>query len=448
MKRGITVSTLAISVTIMLILISVSTVVGVGSIRTAAYEEFLSKLTRVSNDVNFYLRKNNELPITNEIVSKEGLPTTLRNLIANNGDNTNELYVIDMDLLNTETVNIGNGTTDNMDVFVVAQNTNNIYYLKGYKYKDEVCYGNGTSVEKAKWVLQKTLNEEGTKVVEAKVTNGTLTLDVGTTINYMPEGVGPADAKYTGGWKILGVDDEGRLLIMSSQAVISNLPLASEFGLNQSIKGYEDALTTLQTAVNDYKDGIIGIEVRSVKVEDIDGLTTFDKTTFNKGEINEYGNKVTFSWAGDEYPTYSYGIITGKLEKEHSTSFIYYDVEAKKVVKSSYTKDSGIITILESNAYAYAISSYLDTSIPAFSLLEFDGEYWLASRYINTTTSYVDFGLFVVDNTRLCTEGLSFTSNNSFGPAGRPIRAVVTLADDVKLTENQTAVGTYDVTVD
>lgn len=141
MKRGITISTLTITVIIMLILVSVSTVVGMNSIRTASYEEFLSKLTRVSNDVNYYIKKNNSLPTTNEVVAKEGLDEELRNLIINNGDEGNELFVVDMKKLNTESVNIGYGTTENLDVFLVAENTNNVYYLKGYTYKGEKTYG-------------------------------------------------------------------------------------------------------------------------------------------------------------------------------------------------------------------------------------------------------------------------------------------------------------------
>jgi len=135
MKKGITISTLTIAVTVMIILISVSTVAGISSIRTANYEEFLSKLNRISNDVNLYMNKNDELPITNEIVAKEGLSEELRELITNNGDENNDLYVLDMDKLKTETIDIGYGTTENMDVFLVAKNTNNIYYLKGHRYK-------------------------------------------------------------------------------------------------------------------------------------------------------------------------------------------------------------------------------------------------------------------------------------------------------------------------
>lgn len=144
MKKGITISTLTITVIIMLILVSVSTVVGMNSIRTASYEEFFSKLTRVSNDVNYYVRKNNSLPSTNEVVAKEGLDVELRNLIINNGDEGNELFVIDMKKINTESVNIGYGTTEDMDVFLVAENTNNVYYLKGYSYKGNKTYGTAT----------------------------------------------------------------------------------------------------------------------------------------------------------------------------------------------------------------------------------------------------------------------------------------------------------------
>ncbi len=147
MKRGITVSTLSIAIVIMLILVSVSTVAGIRAIKTAAYEEFTSKMLRLADDVNIYVKKNGTLPIKNEIVSQAGMNTTLKELIANNGDANNTLYVVDLNKLTTESINIGEGNTENLDVFLVAENTNNVYYLKGFEYKGVRYYGfRGTNV--------------------------------------------------------------------------------------------------------------------------------------------------------------------------------------------------------------------------------------------------------------------------------------------------------------
>ena len=141
MKKGITVSILTITVTLMIILVSTASVIGTKAIQTASYEEFLSKVTRVSNSVNKYYVDNKALPTTHEIVAKEGLPLSLKAEIANNNDENNNLFVIDMSKLRVESVNIGNGTISDMDVFVVAENTNNVYYLKGVEYKGYTYYG-------------------------------------------------------------------------------------------------------------------------------------------------------------------------------------------------------------------------------------------------------------------------------------------------------------------
>lgn len=147
MKRGITVSTLSVAIAIMLILVSVSSVAGIRAIKTAAYEEFTSKIVRLADDVNLYVKKNGSLPVKNEIVSRAGMNADLKALLVNNGDENNMLYVIDLSKLTTESINMGEGTTENLDVFLVAENTYNVYYLKGFEYKGERYYGfKGTDI--------------------------------------------------------------------------------------------------------------------------------------------------------------------------------------------------------------------------------------------------------------------------------------------------------------
>lgn len=125
----------------MLTLVTTSTVIGTRAIQTAAYEEFLSKVERVSNDVNKYVIDNGELPITLEIIAKEGLSSEFKDELNKKNDTNNNLYVIDLTKLRTESVNIGKGTVQDMDVFVVAENTNNVYYLKGVEYRGKLYYG-------------------------------------------------------------------------------------------------------------------------------------------------------------------------------------------------------------------------------------------------------------------------------------------------------------------
>lgn len=141
MKKGVTISILVVTVIMMFILVTTATVIGIRSIQTAAYEEFLSKVIRVSNDVNKYVVANDKLPSTSEIIAKEGLPNALKAELNKNNDAVNNLFVVDMAKLRTESVNIGKGTVEDMDVFVVAENTNNVYYLKGVQYRGATYYG-------------------------------------------------------------------------------------------------------------------------------------------------------------------------------------------------------------------------------------------------------------------------------------------------------------------
>ena len=67
-----------------------------------------------------------------------GHKETLTNEINLNGDESAKFYVVDLNLLKIETVQRGN-EVDNTDVFVIASNTLNVYYLKGIEV-DGVMY--------------------------------------------------------------------------------------------------------------------------------------------------------------------------------------------------------------------------------------------------------------------------------------------------------------------
>lgn len=141
MKKGITISILVVTVVLMFIIVTTATVIGTRTIQTASYEEFMSKIYRVSNDVNKYVMDNKSLPTTSEVIAKEGLSNVFKEELNKKKDVWNNLFVIDMTKLRTESVNIGKGTVEDMDVFVVAENTNNVYYLKGVNYKGATYHG-------------------------------------------------------------------------------------------------------------------------------------------------------------------------------------------------------------------------------------------------------------------------------------------------------------------
>ncbi len=140
-KRGITLIILITASVIMMIIITSASVIGAGSISSANFEEYKASLSRVQDNVNVYYLENKALPITNEVVSSNSLGIEFYNNIVQNTDENNRLFVINSSLLNNETIKKGKGSVANKDVFLVAENSHNVYYLKGYKYKGQVYYG-------------------------------------------------------------------------------------------------------------------------------------------------------------------------------------------------------------------------------------------------------------------------------------------------------------------
>ena len=140
MKKGITMSVVLVAIVIMMLIISAATVVGTNAVSTANFEEFKSIISRVSDDINEYYVKNNELPVKNEIVATASLPQDMQSALSKNGDLDDKLYVVDMSKINDATLKKGRGTIESQDVFLVSETKQNVYYLKGYKYKSVVYY--------------------------------------------------------------------------------------------------------------------------------------------------------------------------------------------------------------------------------------------------------------------------------------------------------------------
>lgn len=140
-KKGVTTTVVVLAVVIMFIILTTATVVGSRNIDTVNYEEYMSQLTRVSDSVNEYVVKNDELPVTGQIIAKANLTEDLTNELTQNGDLNNDLYVVDMSKIDVNNVSKGSGTIDDRDIFLVAENTNNVYYYKGYKFRGTMYYG-------------------------------------------------------------------------------------------------------------------------------------------------------------------------------------------------------------------------------------------------------------------------------------------------------------------
>lgn len=142
MKKGLSLSTVVIAISIMLILVSSVSVIGSYAITSANFEEYKSNIDRVSDEVNIYVTDNGTLPVTNEVIAINSLGQEFLNQVKENGDLANKFYLVDISKLNDYNIKKGRGNVENKDVFLVTENTNNVYYLKGFKYRGKVYFNN------------------------------------------------------------------------------------------------------------------------------------------------------------------------------------------------------------------------------------------------------------------------------------------------------------------
>ncbi len=138
-NKGISMMMLVVATSIMMILITSASVIGINSINTAKFEEYKSILERVEDDVNYYYVENGTLPIKEnsrtEIIDPASINTEFYNQVIEEGDSTDILYIIDLDKLEDNTINFNQN-----DIFVVARNSHNVYLLSGFTYKSKIYY--------------------------------------------------------------------------------------------------------------------------------------------------------------------------------------------------------------------------------------------------------------------------------------------------------------------
>ena len=140
-KRGISLVVLIVAVVVMLIIVTSAVVIGAGSITKANFQEYQSSISRMSNLVNIYYTENNELPITGYVLDPKSISYDFVNEVNSRNDEFNKLYIVDTSKLKMTTIDIGSGTIEDKDIFVVSENTNNIYYVKGFKFEGKVVHG-------------------------------------------------------------------------------------------------------------------------------------------------------------------------------------------------------------------------------------------------------------------------------------------------------------------
>lgn len=242
------------------------------------------------------------------------------------------------------------------------------------------------------------------------------------------------------GWRILG-EENGQLLLVSTYLVNNEYTLSgAEDYLNNT------GINKLNAECEKYGNGLYATGARSIKAEDIDRITGYspEKTgngkKYKQGEIDEYGNEVTYK-IENGLITYHSKNGTGTIE---DTTFTLPD---GRVLGEDIEE-----VILKSNAYYYwpttLIDSYdgdkigLSDTSEAYYMLFRDYNntssnitYWLANTYVETRTTSCVWGMYGINMSK-GNVGLYSTTNGSQTEDTYGIRAVIILDSDVKLIEN------------
>ena len=475
-EKGITLIALSIAVIIIL------TITGM-IVYSAKDSIYIRNLTNMQNDianlrdkVSSYYSQYGKLPAETEYTNTSNLSGVI------GANDTGKFLIIELKLLDGLTLNYGQdyekyksgnytNITDLTDIYIINENSNNIFYVEGIKVKqnDEIkmYYTDYTEADTTKvnvktldqWHTEEgedgvtvitngetklkigdyvnydpTTNETGNKITETKedgtVQDRTYTSPAGTTTNGDGErekGNGMSGQEFsisanTNGWRVLGLDENtNQILLISADTVKTT---GNEYFYLRGQTGYQYGPDELNDICKMYGKGKGATGARSITIDDINKITKYDPTNtgngtvYGAGEISEYGNEVTYT--KNEGSISYVGTKNGDgINEDSNTSglFRYYDQDYS-IWKSLVTTEKKVYTSTKYSYYPETLTTSKDgqqvgikTDSKEYEILfsrTSDGQdYWLASQYTITGTGYVYFGMSKIS------QGQVNTDNNS-----------------------------------
>lgn len=159
LKKGVTMSVMLIAVALMSVLAGTAIIYGTSSINLANKGKFESIVDIVKENTELYYEREGTYPICMEgqreiQVTTSSLDKDLKNELVENGDTNEFLNVLDLKKLKIPSIELGNiqSNLDNnisiddqirkKDVFLINQETGNIYYMAGLKFKGKRIHSN------------------------------------------------------------------------------------------------------------------------------------------------------------------------------------------------------------------------------------------------------------------------------------------------------------------
>lgn len=204
-------------------------------------------------------------------------------------------------------------------------------------------------------------------------------------------------------WRILYIDKLTKTVEVTSSSLI---PAVYFCGL----EGYKNGVNILNNIGNVYGGGKGAVSGRSIRKEDIDYITGFNKYEYRESD--------------DYYGNIYYG------EERSYTSGTFYNEDGSEMIASEKNP-----VIMRNYLYEYIFEDYIKDS-DVLKMINTGSAYWFANQYIYLSKFGVSYGIFINRVNCMSGHGLFRNYNTDFTEVGTNVRPVVTLNSNIK-TENE-----------
>ena len=247
-------------------------------------------------------------------------------------------------------------------------------------------------------------------------------LKVGSTVTYSPSGTYNWQAKYCSSektegtddvtlnsangqsyniteWKVLSIEN-GKVELVPTNPTEGTVYLGQAQGYNNGVKLLNDVCSSL------YGNTSKGITARSLNIEDIEKYMLEAKVEEAHSYTNaaKYGNQVSSAYTSNKYYPVVYAeeklsVINGNKK----TTGLGMSEQTNFIEKNANSATDGRLyastSIQPYQTYWYKDNAYMQTAFRTAEggvnyynlLINTSRNYWLASRCVNTSSSYCDF---------------------------------------------------------
>ena len=263
---------------------------------------------------------------------------------------------------------------------------------------------------------------------------------VGKYVDYTPvSGSFSANGTYNGNstrsfstnteaqWQILFVNDD-TLALIAENPTNTNFYLQGANGYNNGVKLLNDACAVM------YSNSSLGAVARSIDIEDIEAVSSYDKTTFSG-----YGQE--YSPLNKYYPNIFKDELTGSVDERYGSLLGLSD-------QTDWVTGSTQATILGGKwtYYTYTMTtSYMNSTY--VNIFTNSNTYWLASRCVDFYGNIATFRTFFVSGSTVDARILYSSNTSSLGGsyAIRPIVEIDLSKVNVGLTGDGSATTPYSI---